>query len=148
SGNGPFESAPSATDQERVALAERALGAEVVLITLRSSSPEASSVFGIPLLNQEVGSGDADIANDPRFVRHSFRIVGVLPTESGIDINRLTDTDMYVPVDRARSFREANRDPFEQMGEALAGATGYQRAEVRAADPTVVPALQQQIRKL
>ena len=53
-----------------------------------------------------------DVTNDQRFVRHSFRIVGVL-SEGGIDINRLTDTDMYVPVDQARRFREANRDPLE-----------------------------------
>jgi len=150
---GPFESAPTATDQERVAMAEHAIGAEVVLITLRDSSPEATSVFGIPLLSTIAGNdaagGEAEnVTNDPRFVRHSFRIVGVLPSEGGIDINRLTDTDMYVPVDQARRFREANRDPLEQMGEALAGETGYQRAEVRVADPTIVPALQQQIKKM
>ena len=34
------------------------------------------------------------------------------------------------------------------MGEALAGETGYQRAEVRVVDPTLVPALQQQIKKM
>jgi ABC-type antimicrobial peptide transport system permease subunit len=149
SGGGPFEAAPTATDKERAATAEQAIGTEVVLITLRGSSPEASSVFGIPIFGREAAGGEADdVANDPRFARHSFRIVGVLPSEGGIDINRLTDTDMYVPVDQARRFREANRDPLEQMGEALAGEIGYQRAEVRAADPTLVPALQQQIRKI
>jgi putative ABC transport system permease protein len=107
---------------------------------------EPPSVFGIPL--SIPGLEDNEDGPHADLERHSFRIVGVLETETGINLDQFMRSEIYVPIDQARRFREANRDPVEKMGAALIGDAGYQRAEVRVTNPTEVRAVQQEITKL
>jgi putative ABC transport system permease protein len=143
---GPFRAAPDKSETERAQEASQALGKEVTLLTLRGSTAAPASVFGIPLLNPGDEAGEAE--DDSRFERHVFRIVGVLASEGGFNVNALMETDLYVPIEQAKRFREANRAPMEQVSEALVGDAGYQRAEVRVTDPTQVRAVQDEIKKL
>ncbi len=143
-GGGPFGQSrmPEKSEAERSADAQASIGKEVELLTL-PSGPAQASVFGIPL---SMISGDEEL--DGRFVKSQFRIVGVLATETGVNFDQFARTDIYVPVEQARVFREANRDPLERMGEALVGDTGYSRAEVRVMDPSRVREVEQHIKKL
>ena len=140
---GPFgPAAPDKSEAERTADAQAAIGKQVELLTLPSGQAQAS-VFGIPL-----SMISEDEESEGRFVKSQFRIVGVLATETGVNFDQFARTEIYVPVDQARAFRDANRDPLERMGEALVGDTGYSRAEVRVMDPSRVRDVQQQITKL
>ena len=146
---GPFSPGPTKSEEERAVDARQTVGREIVLLTLRGAEAP-TSVFGIPLLTppgEEAGAGD-EVEADPRFEPHSFRIVAVVASEGGLNLNQLGDAELFVPVEQARRFRAANRDPIERMGEALAGDSGYQRAEVRVTDPTQVRAVQQRITAL
>ncbi|HZS04405.1 MAG TPA: FtsX-like permease family protein [Blastocatellia bacterium] len=151
---GPFVAGSAKSDEERAREAQQAIGKEIVLLTLRrveSSGPD--SVFGIPLLtppgrNGNAGDGADEAEGSDRYERHVFRVVGVLPTETGLNMPMLAGADLYIPMEQARRFREANRDPMEKLGEALAGDSGYQRAEVRVSDPTQVVEVQKEIEKL
>ena len=147
-GGGPFTPAPLKSAEERVAEANQALSKEVLLLTLPSSGSGPASIFGIPLtlLQTDDERGPAD--EEARLERHAFRIVGVLETESGLNLDQFLRSEIYIPIEQARSLREANRDPLERMGEALVGDAGYQRAEVRVTDPTQVRAVQQEITKI
>ncbi len=148
-GSGPFTPAIPKTEEQRRSEANQVLGRDVILLTLPATpsgqSIEPASVFGIPLSLLE---GVDDGGPDGSFQKHSFRIVGVLETETGINLDQFMRSEIYVPIEQARRFREANRDPVERMGAALVGDSGYQRAEVRVTDPTQVRAVQQQITKL
>jgi hypothetical protein len=140
---GPFGPAmPDKSEAERTADAQAAIGKQVELLTLPSGQAQAS-VFGIPL-----SMISEDEESEGRLVKSQFRIVGVLATETGVNFDQFARTEIYVPVDQARAFRDANRDPLERMGEALVGDTGYSRAEVRVMDPSRVRDVQQQITKL
>jgi ABC-type antimicrobial peptide transport system permease subunit len=143
-GGGPFgQSAMSdKSEAERTADAQAAIGKQIELLTLPSGQTQAS-VFGIPLSMISEDEGP-----EGSFVKSEFRIVGVLATETGVNFDQFARTDIYVPVELARAFRDANRDPLERMGEALVGDTGYSRAEVRVMDPSRVREVQQQITKL
>jgi putative ABC transport system permease protein len=142
-GGGPFAQVPDKTDAERAAAASAAIGSEVILLTLAGNDGAGASVFGIPLPGAEPVEGD-----EGRFERHVFKIVGVLPSEGGLNIDQLSRAEIYVPILTARRFREANRDPLERLGEALIGDTGYARAEVRVSDPTHVREVQRQLTRL
>jgi ABC-type lipoprotein release transport system permease subunit len=107
---------------------------------------EPASVFGIPL--SLPGLDDGESGPQANLERHPFRIVGVLETETGLNFDQFMRSEIYVPIDQARRFREANRDPVEKMGAALIGDAGYQRAEVRVTNPTEVRTVQQEITKL
>jgi ABC-type lipoprotein release transport system permease subunit len=144
--DGPFAPGATKSDGERAAAAAEALGREMVLLTLPASAVVPNSIFGIPL--GLLDAGEAEEGPDGRLERHTFRIVGVLPSEGGLNFDQFARTDIYIPVEQARRFREANRDPIERMGEALIGEAGYQRAEVRVSDPTVVRDVQREITKL
>ena len=144
--DGPFSSGPTKSDEERAAAVAEALGREIILLTLPAEAAAPNSIFGIPLGLLEVG--EEEEGPDGRFERHSFRIVGVLPSEGGVNFDQFARTDLYIPVEQARRYREANRDPLERMGEALVGESGYQRAEIRVSDPTVVRDVQREITKL
>ncbi|MEO7367561.1 MAG: ABC transporter permease, partial [Gemmatimonadaceae bacterium] len=132
--NGPFTPAIPKSEEQRRAEAQEALGREVTLLTLPSvatragQASEPASVFGIPLSLLE---GIGDSGPDDALQKSSFRIVGVLETETGINLDQFMRSEIYVPIEQARRFREANRDPVEKMGAALVGDSGYQRAEVR-----------------
>lgn len=147
--NGPFIPASPKTEEERKAAADQALGREVILLTLPSQGApgepaQTESVFGIPL---GLFEGDSE-APGAGFQRNSFRIVGILESEAGINLDQFMRSEAYVPIEQARRFREANRDPIEKMGAALVGDSGYQRAELRVTDPTQVRAVQKQITDL
>jgi putative ABC transport system permease protein len=146
---GPFRPSPTKSEAERAEEAKQVLGREVVLLTLRQADAAPTSVFGIPLLDLTADdSGEPEADSDDRFERHSFRIAGVLVTESGVLNIDPQEAEIFVPLAQAKRFREANRDPMERMGAALAGDPGYPRAEVRVTDPTQVRAVQDEIRKL
>ncbi|MCW5968188.1 MAG: ABC transporter permease [Blastocatellales bacterium] len=144
---GPFSPAPLKSDEQRAEDAAAALGREITLLTLPSAAgPEPTSVFGIPLGLLE--AGEQESGPDGRYETHVFRIRGVLPSDGGVNFDQFARTDLYIPVEQARRFRQANRDPLELMSEALIGDAGYQRAEVRVMDPTVVRDVQREITKL
>lgn len=146
---GPFTPVPERSEEERAADAQAAIGKTIDLLTLPSSGAgPAASVFGIPLSIIAGDSSNPDDELDGRFIKHVFVITGVLKAESGVNFDQFARTDIYVPVEQARAFREANRDPLERMGEALVGDTGYTRAEVRVIDPSKVGDVQVQIKKL
>lgn len=145
---GPFTPVPERSEEERAADAQSAIGKPIDLLTLPSSAASPGSVFGIPLSLIASDPSDPDDELDGRFVKHVFVVTGVLKAESGVNFDQFARTDIYVPVEQARAFREANRDPLERMGEALVGDTGYTRAEVRVIDPSKVGDVQVQIKKL
>ncbi len=145
SGNGPFTPAVAKTEEQRRSEANQVLGRELSLLTLPNASVEPASVFGIPL--DLLGTEDAGGPQE-NLERHPFRIVGVLETEAGITLDQFMRSEIYVPIEQASRFREANRDPIEKMGAALIGDAGYQRAEMRVTDPTEVRTIQQEITKL
>ena len=136
------------SDAERAAQANEALSKEVLLLTLPSADSGPASIFGIPLTLSQTDDERGPDGEDARFERHAFRIVGVLETESGLNLDQFLRSEIYIPIEQARRLREANRDPLERMGEALVGDAGYQRAEVRVTDPTQVRVVQQQITKI
>lgn len=144
-GSGPFTPAPLKSDEQRVTEANQVLGKDLILLTLPNAGAGPSSIFGIPL---NLFPADTESGPDSSFEQHAFRIVGILETEAGINLDQFMRSEIYVPIEQARRYREANRDPLEKMGAALVGDAGYQRAEVRVTDPTEVRAVQQQITKL
>ncbi len=110
-------SAPIKTDDERAKDASQVIGKEIVLLTLRAANASPTSVFGIPLVSSS--SPVADPSNDPRFERHVFHIVGVIPSERGPNLNALVmgNSQMMVPLPQAKRFRESNRDQLAQMSQ-------------------------------
>jgi len=147
-GAGARSSLAIKTEEERAKEASEVIGKEIVLLTLRPANAAPTSVFGIPLLNSSVSV--ADPSNDPRFERHVFHIVGVIPSERGPNLNSLVmgGAQMMVPLPLAKRFREANRDPLSQMSQALTGESGYPTAEVRVTDPTKVQPVEDQLTQL
>jgi ABC-type antimicrobial peptide transport system permease subunit len=147
-------SAPPKTEEERAREASEVIGKEITLLTLRTANAAPSSVFGIPLLMPSAPAAGqaADASNDERFERHAFRIVGVLPSErgpGGPNINfMMPNSQMIVPIEQARRFREANRDPMSQMSQAITGEMSYPSAEVRVMDPTHVESVEAQLKQL
>ncbi|HWQ35017.1 MAG TPA: FtsX-like permease family protein [Blastocatellia bacterium] len=144
---GPFLAIPKKSDEERGAELQPEIGKEITLLTLRQADAEPESIFGIPLLSPPEQS-DEPQARESQFEEHHFRIVGVLPKDQQLSPRMLTNASLYVPMEQARRFREANRPPMERMGQALAGDSGYPSAEVRVSDPTQVRAVQDEIEKL
>lgn len=144
---GPFLAIPKKSDEERGTELQPEIGKEITLLTLRQADAEPESIFGIPLLSPPERSGDPQ-AQESGFEEHRFRIVGVLPKDQQLSPRMLTNASLYVPMEQARRFREANRPPMERMGQALAGDSGYPSAEVRVSDPTQVRAVQDEIEKL
>jgi hypothetical protein len=145
--NGPFRAPPTKSAAERAEMAKQAIGKEFILLTPRAADAQPTSVFGIPLLNPSTDIRP-DEQEDQRFEKHIFRIVGVLPTEEGMNINPMMSARLYLPIEVAKRFRETNRDPMERLGETLVGDSGYIFAEVRVSDPTQVKPVMAQIDKL
>jgi ABC-type antimicrobial peptide transport system permease subunit len=148
-GGGPFRPISTKTEEERKREAEAVIGQEITILTLPGANISGESVFGIPL----IGSGPAEEldgqSTDPfaNFERHPYKIVGVLKSQEGIDINFASSASFYIPLEQAKQFREANRDPMEQMGEMLMGDTGYQSAEVRVSDLGQLENIKSEIKK-
>jgi ABC-type lipoprotein release transport system permease subunit len=149
----PFQhSSSNKVDDRRQKAAEEVIGKELVLLTIPDKQSAPTSVFGIPLITALAGgaenspekNGDAKAEG---FERRVYRIVGVLKTQEGFDINNFLYSDMFIPLVQARQYREANRNPMERMGEMLAGDTGYQSAEVRVADLAQIEEVENEIKK-
>ncbi len=148
----PFQNhSPSKPDERRQKAAEEVIGKELVLLTVPEKVSAPTSVFGIPLIpdlarvseNSPPKPIDATVEG---FERRVYRIVGVLKTQEGFDINNFLYSDMFIPLGQAREYREANRNPMERLGEVLAGDTGYQSAEVRVSDVSQVEAVENEIK--
>jgi putative ABC transport system permease protein len=146
--DGPFRAAPTKSEAERAEAAKKALGKEITVLTPRHTSPAPTSVFGIPLLSPQPEDLNDDPEKEQKFEQHSFQIVGVIPSEGGFNISPFLNTRLMVPIEVAKRFRETNRDPMEQLSEALAGDSGYQFAEVRVSDPTQVKPVMEQLDKM
>ncbi len=146
---GPFLALPKKSEEERAAEVQKEIGREIMLLTLRASEAPPDSIFGIPLLTPSPPEkSEDDREPDDKFERHVFRIVGVVPKEQRFGISLFSMTGLYVPLEQAKRFREANRAPMERMGQALAGDPGYPMGEVRVSDPTQVRVVQDEVEKL
>ncbi len=140
--------APTRSEEERSREASGMLGKDIVLLTLREQENTPSSVFGIPIINVSTNGGsDTPSEFGEQYEERTYRVVGVLKAEDGFDINNFMETDMFIPLDQAKEFRDANRDPMSRIGELLAGDTGYQNAEVRVADVSQVEDIKNEIKK-
>ncbi len=145
---GPFQMAPTRPEEERAREANGILDKEIVFLTLREQNAAPSSVFGIPIIDVSLNdNGDSMSEFGEQYEERAYRIVGVLKAEDGFDINNFMETDMFIPLDQAKEFREANRDPMSRIGELLAGDTGYQNAEVRVIDVSQVESIKEEIKK-
>jgi ABC-type antimicrobial peptide transport system permease subunit len=145
---GPFQIAPTRSEEERAREANGILGGEIVFMIPREQNAAPSSVFGIPIIDVSLNeNGDSSSEFGEQYEERVYRIVGVLKAEDGFDINNFMETDMFVPLNQAREFREANRDPMSRIGELLSGDTGYQNAEVRVIDVSQVESVKEEIRK-
>jgi ABC-type antimicrobial peptide transport system permease subunit len=145
---GPFQMAPTRSEEERAREAKGILGEEVFLLVPREQNAAPSAVFGIPIIDASPGeNGDLPSELGAQYEERAYRIVGVLKAEDGFDINNFMETDMFIPLDQAKEFRDSNRDPMSRIGELLAGDTGYQNAEVRVIDVTQVEAIKEEIQK-
>jgi ABC-type lipoprotein release transport system permease subunit len=145
---GPFQMAPTRPEEERAREASGLLGKEIVLLTPREQNAPPSAVFGIPIIDA-LSSENGDFASEfgAQYEELIYRVVGVLKAEDGFDINNFMETDMFIPLDQAKEFRESNRDPMSRIGEFLAGDTGYQNAEVRVKDVAQVESVKEDIKK-
>jgi len=150
---GPFQVAPTRSEEERAREANGILGKEIILLTLREQNSAPASVFGIPIIDvssNEISGGTAGDSSSElgeQYEERVYRIVGVLKAEDGFDINNFMETDMFIPLEHAKGFREAGLDPMSRMGELLAGDTGYQNAEIRVADVSQVDSIKEEIKK-
>src|SRR5215813_14029599 len=145
---GPFQMAPTRSEDERAREANGILGKEIVFLIPREQDAPPSAVFGIPIIDAS-SSENGDFASEfgAQYEERVYRVVGVLKAEDGFDINNFMETDMFIPLDQAKEFRDANRDPMSRIGEFLAGDTGYQNAEVRVIDVAQVESVKEEIRK-
>jgi putative ABC transport system permease protein len=145
---GPFQMAPTRSEEDRAREASGILGEEIVLLLPREQEDAPSTVFGIPIIDPSSNeNGDPASEIGGQYEERVYRIVGVLKAEDGFDINNFMETDMFIPLDQAKEFRNANRDPMSRIGELLAGDTGYQNAEVRVIDVTQVERVKEEIKK-
>lgn len=141
---GPFQALPTRTDEERQRDAQAALGKEIILLSQPGASAEIGSIFGIPLLGGSVGqSAGPNAAQDEegRFERHSFKIVGVLKSEGGVNLSPFGNASFFLPLEQAKRLRAANLSPLERMGEALTVQGEqpiYRAAELRVTDPSQI----------
>lgn len=145
---GPFQLAPTRSEEERAREASGVLGGEVVLMLPRERDTAPSSVFGIPIIDVPLNeNSDSSSEFGDQYEERAYRIVGVLKAEDGFDINNFMETDMFIPLGQAKEFRDANRDPMSRIGELLAGDTGYQNAEVRVIDVSQIESVKEEIKK-
>ena len=137
---GPFANLekPDKSDEERATAAEKMLGKEIVLLTLKGSEVAPSSIFGIPLMNAPAQENNKNTKSDfeNKFDRHIFKIVGVLPNEQR-NFNPFGGlSGLLIPIEQAKRFSETNQDSMSQMSAALVGDAGYRQVTVQVVDPT------------
>lgn len=139
-GTGPFQTVSTKTEEERQREAQAVLGKEITLLSLPGTdNAQGGSIFGIPLINPSPG-GSTSAANgqndDSRYEKRTFRIVGVLKNEGGVNFSPFGNANFYLPMEQAKQLREANLSPMERMGETLTGKAGYRAIELRVTDPS------------
>ncbi len=151
---GPFQPLPTRSDEERQRDAQAALGKELVLLSQPSADAAQSSIFGIPLLSQ-LNGGAANQASQPsddsHYEKHSYKIVGVLKNEGGVNFSPFGNANFFLPLEQAKRLREANLSPMERMGEALTGQAeqeSYRAAELRVSDPSRIKPLTAKLEQL
>jgi ABC-type antimicrobial peptide transport system permease subunit len=151
---GPFQALPTRSDEERQRDAQAALGKEIILLSQPSAAAAQASIFGIPLLNPSNGnaanqaSGPGD---DSHYEKHSFKIVGVLKNEGGVNFSPFGNASFFLPLEQAKRLRESNLSPMERMGETLTGQAGqesYRAAELRVSDPSRIKPVTAQLEQL
>ncbi|MBS1787960.1 MAG: ABC transporter permease [Acidobacteria bacterium] len=137
--DGPFQSVPDKSDEQRQRDAQAVIGKEIELLSAPSgANSSGGSIFGIPLLNFGGSPPPAGEPDSSRFERHVFRIVGVLKNEGGVNFSPFGNANFYLPMDQAKRLRVANQSPMERMGETLMGQAEeetYRAVELRVADP-------------
>lgn len=150
--DGPFQNAPNKSDEERQRDAQAAIGKEIVLLSLPTGDAEPNSIFGIPLMNSsgespQPGAGEQD---EGRFQRQTFRIVGVLKSEGGVNFSPFGNANFYLPMEQAKRLRLANLSPMERMGGALMGRAeeNYRAVELRVADPSRIKPVTEKLTQL
>lgn len=145
---GPFRPLQEKTEEERKRAAQEIIGSKLTILTLPGSDEAGSpsTVFGIPLIDLPEPDADDDQSIPPGLERHDYRIVGVLKDQDGVNLIP-SGGSIYIPIEQARVFREANRAPMERLGRALVGDTGYQSAEVRVADLAKIESVTAEIKK-
>lgn len=151
-GPGPFQTVPTKTDEERQREARAALGKEITLLSLPGAdNAQGGSIFGIPLINPSPGGPNSAAdgqGDDGRYEKRTFRIVGVLKNEDGVNFSPFGNANFYLPMEQAKQLREANLSPMERMGETLTGKAGYRAIELRVADPSRIKPVTGQIEQM
>lgn len=145
-GGGPFRPAPLKSEDERRREAAEIIGQELTLLTLPSpASParksENESVFGIPVPD------DSRPQNTEGYDERIYRIVGVMRTGEGIDFMPGGNALVWLPLSAVEELRERQGDPLRQLGELIAGETGYQNVELRVADLAGVEPVRAELRR-
>src|SRR5215475_12967736 len=87
---GPFQMAPTRSEEERAREANGILGKEIVFLIPREQNAPPSAVFGIPIIDvssSENENGDSSSEFGDQYEERAYRIVGVLKAEDGFDIN-------------------------------------------------------------
>lgn len=148
---GPFAALekPEKSDAERAEAAQKLIGKEVTLLTLKGSDAGPASVFGIPLMAPPAAETKAKPPSefDQKFDRHVFKIVGVLPNEQRGFNPFSGNTNILIPVEQAKRYAETNKSEMSQMGAALVGDAGYNQVSVQVVDPTRTQAVHAELKK-
>jgi ABC-type antimicrobial peptide transport system permease subunit len=146
---GPFQTVPTKTEEERQREAQAVIGQEITLLSLPGA--DGGSIFGIPLFNAPAG-GSAPPANEQtdesRYEKRTFRIVGVLKSEGGVNFSPFGSAGFYLPLEQSKQLREANLSPMERMGETITGQAGYRAVELRVADPSRIKPVTEKVEQM
>ncbi|MBI3758564.1 MAG: ABC transporter permease [Deltaproteobacteria bacterium] len=148
---GPFQPLQTKSDEERQRDAQGVLGKELLLLSQPGADSAQSSIFGIPLLNPSSGGQAGAPSEDGRYERHSFKIVGVLKNEGGINFSPFGNANYFLPLEQAKRLREANLSPMERMGETLTGQgehDSYRAVELRVTDPSRIKPITAKLEQL
>ncbi|MFZ4987173.1 MAG: ABC transporter permease [Blastocatellia bacterium] len=141
-GGGPFRPAPLKSEEERRREAAAAIGQRVTLLTLPGEADtSADSVVGLPL------PANSTTLNTAGYEERTYQIVGVLRTGEGIDFTPGGSALAWLPLAEVERLRQAQGDPLRQLGELIAGETGYQNLELRVADLSRVEAVREELRR-
>jgi ABC-type antimicrobial peptide transport system permease subunit len=139
------------TDEQRAQEASQVIGKEIVILTLKPGTSIQTITNPQPPRNSSAtgAANTADVFDDTKFDRHAFRIVGVIPSGRGPNLNiALGGIQMMIPLQQAAKFRKDNADLMTQMTQALAGDAGYPSAEIKVADPTQVQPLEDKLKAM
>ena len=148
-GGGPFRPAPLKSEDERRREAAEVIGQELTLLTLPGApaNDDNQSVFGIPLPGDARPATAANTPNTQGYQERVYRIVGVLRTGDGIDFMPGGNALVWLPFAEVEQLRELQGDPLRQLGEMIAGESGYQNVELRVADLARVESVREELRR-